>query len=283
MASARHPYQGERAALLTQHAKERVIAPAWRETFEAEVLVVRDFDTDLLGTFTREVSRQGTQLDAARRKAELACERSGLPLGLGSEGSFSPGPFGLGSWNRELVVFLDAARGLEVVGQACEPGLHCHGLVSSLEELVAFARDAGFPEHGLVLRPDDERGAQARKGLRSWAELEAAFCSVLPSAQTGRVFVENDLRAHQHPSRMAVIQLAMRDLLTRLVCLCPSCSRPGFGHVAAVTGLPCQECGMPTEVPRADEYGCQACGQRERRPREGARFADPSRCEQCNP
>ena len=106
------PYQGARLALLTQHGKERVVAPRLRDVFGAELVVVRDFDTDTLGTFTRDVPREGTQLEAARRKAKLACELGGVFVGLGSEGAFVPGPFGFGTWNVELVVLLDEALGL---------------------------------------------------------------------------------------------------------------------------------------------------------------------------
>jgi len=259
------------------------VAPALRAALEVELEVVRDFDTDALGTFTRDVPRPGTQLDAARRKARLACERSGLPLGLGSEGSFGPGPVAFGEWNLELVVCVDAARGLEVVGRAYEPALAHHGTVGSLEELAAFAARARFPEHGLVLRPDGQEDPRIRKGLRAWGELEAAFHAARSESVTGRVFVENDLRAHQHPSRMAVIGKAVADLVERLACLCPACSNPGFGRISPVAGLPCRECGAPTGVPVADLYGCVACPHRERRVRDAGARADPSRCDVCNP
>ncbi|MFM8457386.1 MAG: hypothetical protein ACKOB0_00350 [Chthoniobacterales bacterium] len=81
------PYAGASFALLTKHAKEQAIAPRLARALGAQVSVVDTFDTDTLGTFTREVPRFGSQLDAARKKAELATEMSGCPLGLGSEGS----------------------------------------------------------------------------------------------------------------------------------------------------------------------------------------------------
>lgn len=78
----------------------------------------RGFDTDSLGTFTREVPREGSQLEAAREKARAGIDRSGLPFGLGSEGAFGPGPLGLSSVNLELVVLLDTRRGIEIVGRS---------------------------------------------------------------------------------------------------------------------------------------------------------------------
>lgn len=62
------PYQGQRLSLLTQHGKEQVIKPVLDQWCGSEVVHTQAFDTDTLGTFTRDVERSGTQLDAARKK-----------------------------------------------------------------------------------------------------------------------------------------------------------------------------------------------------------------------
>lgn len=80
--------------LLTQHGKEKVIARELEATLGCRLERLGDNDTDRLGTFTREVPRPGTQLEAARRKARIGMELSGSPLGLGSEGAFGPHPVG---------------------------------------------------------------------------------------------------------------------------------------------------------------------------------------------
>ncbi len=278
-----HPWAGARVALLTRHRKEAVLAPLFTAAIGATVELVDSVDTDTLGTFTREVPRVGSQLDAARRKALMAVERSGAPWGLGSEGSFSPGPFGLGAWNLEVLVLVNPGERLELIGRARAPGLHHHGLVSSREALAALAERAGFPEHGLVVRPDGEHHPALVKGLRDQAALERAFDEALRASSSGVVFVENDLRAHQHPSRMATIAEAGRDLVERLVTRCPACGSPGFGLVAPVPGLPCRDCGAPTREPRADELACVRCPHREERPRKHPGGADPARCDVCNP
>ena len=283
LASSSHPYRGARAALLTQHGKERVVGPVLADALALELVVVADFDTDALGTFTREVPRFGTQLEAARKKATLACERGGRALGLGSEGSFGPGPLGFGVWDLELLVLVDLERDLEIVGRAFSPGLHHHADVASLHELRAVAARARFPEHGLVLRPDGEDDPRVRKGLRTWPDVEAAFRDALGEARSGRVFVENDLRAHQHPRRMATIERATRELVERVASCCPACERPGFGRVSVVAGLPCGDCGAPTDVPMAYELGCVKCEHVERRMRHGTSHAKAAQCGLCNP
>ena len=66
-------YSGRRIALLTQHDKERVIAPVLDAALGCRVEWVNGFDTDLIGTFTRDIPRIGTQVEAARRKARIGC------------------------------------------------------------------------------------------------------------------------------------------------------------------------------------------------------------------
>jgi hypothetical protein len=279
-----HPWRGARVALLTQHGKEQVLAPPLLASLGARADVVSGFDTDTLGTFTRDVPRPGTQREAARRKAELACELSGLSLGLGSEGSFGPGPYGFGVWDLELLVLVDRTRGLAITGYALEPGFAHHETVRTRAELDTFARGARFPAHALVVRPDHADHPRVWKGLGTAEALEAAFEEAQAASATGRVFVEHDLRAHLHPTRMGVIGRAMEDLMARVLTLCPACEAPGYGIEAPVPGLPCGACGEPTQVPRADAWACVACSHREERPRHvGPRFADPGRCDGCNP
>ncbi|MEY3144161.1 MAG: hypothetical protein RLY21_2654 [Planctomycetota bacterium] len=282
--SNQEPYRGACIALLTQHGKERVLAPLFDRELGARLSVVRGIDTDTLGTFTREVQREGTQIEAARRKAEIAIERSGAEIGLGSEGAFVPGPFGLGSWNIEALVLVDRARGIEIVGRAGAPGRHLYASIATREELAAFATRAGFPGHGLVLRPNDERDPRFVKGIDSRAALEQAYDAAVRQSAHGTVFVESELRAHLNPTRMASIGEAGRDLVARMKCACPACGLPGFGAIAQVPGLPCRDCGAPTRQPVAEEYGCVRCEQREERPLRGAaESADPSVCDYCNP
>ncbi len=127
MQAPAHLYVGGQVALLTQHGKQRVVAPALEGALGCRVHHVDGFDTDRLGTFTRDIPRFGTQVEAARKKARIAMELTGLPFGLGSEGAFVPDPFiGMAPWNVEVIVFIDALRNLEVAGIAQDRGNFRH-------------------------------------------------------------------------------------------------------------------------------------------------------------
>jgi len=277
-------YAGRPVALLTQHGKERVIAPELAAVLDCRVARVGGYDTDLLGTFTRDVPRAGTQIEAARRKARLGMELADLPLGVASEGSFGVDPFaGIMPWNTELVIWVDAERDLEVIGLAQGPARFTHLRTGDWGAAEDFARRAGFPEHHLVVRPDDESDPRIRKGITTWGELGGAFREAREVSVGGQVFIEHDLRAHAHPSRMENIRLAAADLAARVGSLCPSCLTPGFWVVERVAGLPCGLCQGPTRETVADVYGCLMCTHRVTRRRTGPTHADPARCDYCNP
>jgi DNA-directed RNA polymerase subunit RPC12/RpoP len=271
-------------ALLTQHGKERVLAPVLEPALGARLVRVDGFDTDQLGTFTREIPRAGTQLQAARRKAQLAIELSGHRQGLGSEGSFGPDPMvGMFPWNVEVLVYLDADSGLELVGLAEGPCEQLQQDIRDWTELQATARAAGFPAQGLVLRPDHADDPRIHKPEGDWAALEAAYRTARAQSSSGLVVVEYDLRAHRNPARMQRIREAAENLAARHASRCPACASPGFWAVKRVPGLPCAHCGLPTRETIADVYACPACAHREVRERPGVTVADPGRCDVCNP
>jgi hypothetical protein len=170
---------------------------------------VTGYDTDQLGSFTRGIPRPGTQLEAARKKARLGMELAGLTLGLASEGGFGVDPFigvdlftGVFPWNVVLFVWIDDTLGIEVVGVASGASNFSHLLVASWEEVEKFAHTAGFPDHGLVVRPQHEDDPCIRKGITDWETLRDAFRWACGEADNGRIFLETDVRAHMNPTRI---------------------------------------------------------------------------------
>ncbi len=277
-------YAGRPVALLTQHGKERVIAPALEPALGCTIRHVTGFDTDLLGTFTGETPRPGSQLDAARRKARKGMELAGLPLGLASEGSFGPDPFtGLFPWNVEMLVWIDDELGIEIVGIAQGAARSGHLHSGDWPEVEAFARREGFPGHQLVLRPDAPGDPRIHKGIAAWDTLRACFDECLAASRQGRVFVEVDLRAFANPTRMQQIERAALDLRQRIESTCPACDAPGYGVTERQPGLPCAACGLPTAHHRSELWACPRCRHRDHRPRTDRLTAEPRHCAHCNP
>ena len=79
-----------------------------------------------------------------------------------------------------------------------------------------------------------------------------------------------------------VINLS-EDLAKKLSSLCPACSSPGFATVEHIRGLRCAGCYAPTNEMSAEILGCVKCDYRLTRERTDQQFADPARCNFCNP
>lgn len=228
--------------------------------------------------------RAGSQLEAARRKAELAIELSGAEVGLGSEGSVDRHPqLGFVDRNVELIVLVDRARGIEVVGVADGPAPSAHVLTTSFVEATEFAERELFVDHGLIVRPDSADDPRVRKDIMTTDALSEAFAAAQAESATGAVFVELDLRAHRNPRRMARIAEAAADLAAKLASTCPECEGPGFWVVERLPGMPCRDCGLATDIALADVDGCASCGHRATRLRDASAGADPMWCDYCNP
>lgn len=281
-------YRGRRALLATMHGKERAIAPVLYDELGLHVEPVQGLDTDQFGTFSGEITRRGSPLDAARAKIAAAFALAPeVTIGLASEGSFGPDPalpfFPLGS---ELVLLVDRETGVELTGTAIDhnPNFN-HVVVSDVAAAIEFAERSKFPEHGLILLGyhDGKPAPQIDlcKNITDMDALRETVEAILWNC--ARAFIQTDMRAHRNPTRMHAIADAARDLVRSFRSQCPACGYPGYGTVRMIPGLPCAWCGQPTRVIRAELLGCRTCGHREERPATDAEKAQPDLCDFCNP
>ena len=276
------------AVLATMHKKERVIAPPLEKELGIKVTVPQNFNTDRFGSFTREIERSGSQIEAVRLKAQQALLLTGESLGIASEGSFAPHPsLPCISCNREVVIFLDRENNLEIIGEELSLlSNHNHLKVSNLKQAFDFAEKIGFPEHALCVMLSDypKNSNEIIKGINTEKALIEAINKGLSQSSNGKVHLETDMRAMYNPTRMKNIEKATYNLLEKINCICPNCSTPGFDIIQRIQGLPCEWCNTPTTLTRSVIYKCQQCGYRkEKLFPDGKKFADPSQCLYCNP
>jgi hypothetical protein len=277
-------FDNRAASLLTKHGKDAVISPLFLKELGCQVIQTDAYDTDLLGTFTQDIPRYGSQLDAARKKAQLGMDLLHLDLGLANEGAFVNDPYaGLTPWNNELLILIDAKNGIEITGFSGAPAQNDHAYISHWEELEKFAESALFPSHYLVIKPTHEYHPKSQKGIKDISSLKEAFEWAKGLSSKGVIYVENDLRAFANPSRMENIQQAAIDLIRKMKSLCPKCQTPGYWVKDIKRGLPCNACGMPTDQEIAKVWGCIKCNHEETAGLKVLKFADPSRCNRCNP
>lgn len=278
--------RGRTAVLATMHGKEQAIAPVLQDSLEIQVSVPPELDTDQFGTFTRDIPRAGTQLEAARRKALAAMEMTGCDLALASEGSFGPHP--AMPWvacDRELVVLIDRQHDLELVGEALSASTNYRQTtVSSVAAALTFAAEVQFPSHALVVMPQQQPDPSQPiyKGITQAAQLIATVEQLLQAGS--EIWIETDMRAHVNPGRMAVIRQATEELVVNIKQTCPRCDWPGFQVVRQLPGLPCAGCGSPTTLIYSWVYACKKCSYQETVDfPQGHTKADPGQCAFCNP
>lgn len=277
-------FKGERCALATMHGKEVAISPIMVDRLGLEVFVPPALDTDRFGTFSGEIQRVGTPMDAALRKCRAAIEATGERFALASEGSFGPHPsyFFLPS-DSELLVLYDALNDRSIIAHhlTLETNFSASE-ITNLPDLEAFAVRAKFPRHALILRKAQDETEGMVKGIMDAEVLKEKAHGILE--RHGRLFVETDMRAMNNPTRMKAIAKCTELLAEKCLSLCPKCSAPGYWESRYEPGLPCCQCGMPTESALAAIMECQACGHIETKKfPNGKKCCDPQYCNYCNP
>ncbi len=279
-------YQGREAVCATKHRKEQIIGPRMAH-LGLRMRVPLDLDTDALETFLGEVPRLGSPHEVVVRKARLGMVSTGLPLGLGNEGSFGADPavpFVAG--DHEILAFVDDELGIQVTEELFSSGTNfaCQ-VVAGIDDCRDFLRHARFPSHGLIFRPNagSPPWPLLAKGIASWTEFVDAVGRCAQASSDGLAHVETDMRAHVNPMRQRVIGILTERLARRLAARCPSCGAPGWGLVGVVRGLPCEVCGGATGWVREEIHGCPRSQFKETIPRsDGIRVANAAPCPWCN-
>ena len=275
----------QRVALITKHEKARWIAP-YLAPLGYEVYASNMFDTDILGTFSGEVERTLSPMDAALTKAKKACELTDADWGLGSEGSFGGGPApGMINWNDELLCLYQASTGMVIYAHAAGPtpvqDLTLDGRVPLEQKLLRLPNQRWIlrSEHNIEEGVENgvdkrvEKGLSAKQLLDSLEQIESS---------SRKVKIEPDLRAMNCPERQKMIAKAAEDLVRRLSVTCPQCQAFNFVVKEKQSGLPCTLCTLPTEQAKSWVRICDYCGYRNDEIVQ-QKGADPTHCQFCNP
>lgn len=277
-------FQSRRLLIATKHEKESVIAPLAEKALGVSCFVPKDFDSDLLGTFTGEVDRKLDPIATARQKCLMAMEMTDCDLAIASEGSFGQHPsLFFVKAGEEFLIFIDKKNNLEIISRELSTETNFNGRELKTEEaLFEFANSVGFPSHGLILRKGREENADIFKGITDEKQLKNVFGHL--QQKYGSVYVETDMRALYNPTRMGVIEEATKKLLDKINSQCPQCSMPGFGITDAKSGLKCSLCGSPTRSTLSYIRQCLHCHylEEEMFPHK-KKDEDPMYCDFCNP
>lgn len=268
----------------TKHRKELVIAPLVENALGVRCVVGHKIDTDIFGTFTGEVERTTDPLTTLRNKCLYTLQQTGYNLAIASEGSFGAHPsIPFLPANEEWLMLMDTKNNIEIFVREISTDTNFSSAgCKSLQQVKEFAKQVGFPTHGLILKPAEGVVTDMVKGIVTPEVLEAEGMRLLE--KYGEVFAETDMRALYNPTRMRVIEKAAEKLVNKITSLCPQCNWPGFDVINYKTGLPCELCGTPTRSIISYTYGCTGCGyQKEALFPHQKEFESAGYCDVCNP
>lgn len=277
-------FQGRKLLVATKHQKELIIGPVLEKVLGVEVQLAQNIDTDTFGTFSGEIKRLDDALSTARQKCNAALANTHYDLAIASEGSFGSHPtLFFSQVNEELVLLVDKKNNREYFERVVSLATNSNqAQITSKEQLIAFAKQAQFPSHALILRKSATDFSEVNKGITNWDELLQIFNSLIKSSTT--VSVETDMRSMFNPMRQAVIKQATEQLAKRLSNDCPSCNSPGFGVVSNESGLPCKACGLPTNATLKQVIICPFCSfSTSIQFPNNKMHEDPMYCNFCNP
>lgn len=208
------PADGLPVLIATMHGKEAVLAPPLAD-LGFQVLLPLDYDTDMLGTFSGDVRRPGTAVEAALEKARRACIATGVPRAISSEGSYRPcQTLFPGARNVEILAFVDLESGQELVEYMTDlPTRFVKGRVPadfSSPQVEALLSSMGWPDVRAMVVPEDPGQGVVMpewvfKGLADAPSLIEAMRACAAHSSDGWVHLESDLRAHMNPTRMASV------------------------------------------------------------------------------
>lgn len=277
-------FKGRRLVIATKHLKEKAIAPILAKELGVFCFVDEKFDTDSLGTFTGEIERELDPISTVREKCLRAMTLNNCDLGIASEGSFGPHPsFNFLSADDELLIFIDTMNNIEIIAREVSTSTNFNAKqIHTHKALLAFAGQAGFPSHGIILRKSKDEFTDIHKGIQDLDMLTRVFDLLF--SKFNSVYAETDMRAMHNPTRMKVIESATEKLIQKIKSSCPHCQMPGFAITEAKKGLPCGLCGSPTNSILTYVSVCRFCRHtiKEMYP-DKRTTADPMHCDSCNP
>ena len=285
---SRKLFEGRTLLIATKHEKNLVIADIFEKEFGVKCEVAYEFDTDKLGTFTKEVERKNDPLTTARLKCQMAMKQYNCDLAIASEGSFGPHPnsFFLAA-DEEFLILIDAKNDLEIVVREVSMNTNFSAAdIKTEAEMLAFAVKAKFPSHGVILRSAKNDFTDVTYSMNSALQDAAELLIVMKRLMNahGSVYMETDMRAMNNPTRMKVIGAATLKLIEKIKSECPNCCTPGFSITDIKRGLPCELCGCATNSPLNTIYTCKKCTfKKEELFPQNKTFEDPMYCDNCNP
>jgi len=271
--------------IATKHQKELVMAPILESALRVNCQSSQGLDTDILGTFSGEIDRTLSPIEAAKAKCQLALRLCNADLAIANEGSFFPHPMvPFFTISEEIIYLFDQRNNFEFfIRHRSERITAFSEHVTNDSEVRVFLQKTDFPNHNVIVSYTQEGRQGFYKDFSDEKEVLNKVNAILEKGGK-EVKIETDLRAMHNPTRMKEIEGATRLFVKELLSQCPACQQYGFVVTQIKEGLPCLSCGLPTSSPKEKIKQCKGCGFLEQEPYDTQkRWEEPQFCLNCNP
>ena len=205
-------WAGRTAVLATMHGKEAAIAPVLARFTGLRVAVPNGFDSDRFGTFSRDIPRAGSALDAARAKIAAGFACRSRYYRLRTQLLRGQALIDLGQPTQGLVQMRAATAGFEASGQMVEVLDGLARQADALERAGQPAQALAASRQLLALRQRLFRSEHAR----ALAELDAARQASSLAQRAERLVARNRLQEAQLRSERLRAWLAVAVALLAL-------------------------------------------------------------------
>lgn len=204
------PYAGKVVILHSNEAKSVAIGPPLWERLRMSTLEYV-WNWGEATSSIHETCREEDVVSRARQKCDVVIERLGdkVEFVIATEGAIlfdSRVPFP--RRHLEVIYFIDRPHGFHLhMSRSSTLTNYARGEVRSLEDLFAFAKQAKFPSHSLLIGPNCCSCAREYPvQVNRYDDLVEAFTSSMSLSPDRSVWVETDMRAWANPSRMRIIR-----------------------------------------------------------------------------
>jgi hypothetical protein len=276
--------QNRQVVVATKHQKDAILSNVLSDALQWEFLPTPTIDTDQLGTFSGEIPRHLSPLEAAKAKIALLPANTNATIFIANEGTFTAHPqIPFLTANIELIYVYDNLNNWEFhIYHIDTEHTAFEQAFTQTAEALQIAEENGFPQQAMIITLKKNEVIQTVcKGLQTPTDLQEALRTVEQYDETYEKIISADLRAMYNPTRQKVIQRTAEKLLQALQTVCPQCNTPAFLPNETEKGLPCEWCGNPTDLVIKEISSCKSCAYTVTKTH--THKANPMYCMYCNP
>lgn len=259
--TVRKLFEGRKVVIPAGQGNALILRPLISQYLGCKVLSVEGV------SFADRKTHRDDPVISLRKRILSALKASGQTVGFGNEAAIAPHlHLPRVHCTTEAIMLIDLENDIEIFHAiiSTQP-ISTQREITTLDDLTEFAELITFPLQGLILKRTDRSGvAEIQKDIFSWEALHPIAYRFLANSGN-RIVAQSDIRPCLNPGRMQIIETATKQLLTKVLNLCPSCLSPGFKCAELRYSDMCNPFDDKKDTPASKIYVCGSCDYQDER------------------